>query len=394
MHSPKMEVAMRRSICFSLLCFCLALNQTTAADTALKVTVSQPVAREVTDHVDFTGRTEAVKSVNVVARVSGYLVKEPFKEGSDVKAGELLFEIDPRPYQAQYDMAVARVNQSAAQLRLARAVLARDEVAAKATPGSVSAQQIDQDRAAIDEAQSQIHVAQAAQEPCKLNLDFCKVTSPIDGVVSRYNLTPGNLVTQDQTVLTTIVSLDPIYTYIDINESTVLWLRRSVSEGRMKPIAARQIPILMALPDEDGFPRKGVVDFVNNQVNPATGSALARGVFANPLLPGGQRMMLPGMFARVRLPIGQPYKALLVAERAIGSDQGLKFVYVVNARSEIEYHRVEIGALESEGLRVITNGLTTNDQVVVSGLRQIHSGVKVQPEVVAMPLQNVQARKK
>jgi multidrug efflux system membrane fusion protein len=384
--SQKMEVAMRRSICFSLLCFGLALIRTTAADTAREVAVSQPVVREVTDYVDFTGRTQAVNLVNVIARVSGYLVKEPFKEGSDVKAGDLLFEIDPRPYQAQFDVALAKVNQSKTQLRLAQVVLARDEQVSRATPGSVGSQQIDQDRAAVDEAQSQINVAQAALEPCKLNLDFCKVTSPIDGLASRYYLTPGNLVTRDQTVLTTIVSLDPIYTYVDIDEPTVLRIRRAVSEGRMNPIAAGHIPVLMGLQNEDGFPRKGVVDFINNQVNPATGSVPVRGVFANPLLPGGQRMMMPGMFVRIRLPIGQPHKALLVTERAIGSDQGLKFVYVVNDRGEIEHKRIETGPLESDGLRVVTNGLNANDRVVVSRLKQVRPGVKVQTEVVPMPL--------
>ena len=175
--------------------------------------------------------------VNVVARVSGYLVKEPFKEGSDVKAGALLFEIDPRPYRAQYDAALAKVNQSTAQLRLARAVLARDEQAVRATPGAVAAQQIDQDRAAVDAAESQINVAQAALEPCKLNLDFCEVTSPIDGLSSRYYLTPGNLVTQDKTVLTSVVSLDPIYAYTDLDEATASRLQRAVSTGRTKPIA-------------------------------------------------------------------------------------------------------------------------------------------------------------
>ncbi len=350
------------------------------------VSVSLPVAREVTDYIDLTGRTEAVQLVNVVARISGYLVKEPFKEGSYVRAGDLLFEIDPRPYQAQYDMASAKVEQSKAQLMLARAALARDEQTLRAGPGAVSAQQIDQERAAVDDAESQIHIAQTALEPCKLNLEFCKVTSPIDGLASRYNLTPGNLVTQDKSVLTTIVSLDPIYAYADLDEATLLRLRRSVSQGRMKPIDAGQVPILMGLPTEDGFPRRGVVDFINNQVNPATGSVLVRGVFANPLLPGGQRTMLPGMFVRLRLPTGHPHAALLVAEGAIGSDQGLKFVYVVNAQGEIEYRRVEAGSLESDGLRVINKGVSADDQVVVRQREKIRRGMKVQTEEVPMPL--------
>ena len=377
---------MRRSICLSLLCFCLALNRTTAADTVPEVTVSQPVVREVTDHVDFTGRTQAVNSVNVVARVSGYVVREPFKEGSDVKAGDLLFEIDPRPYQAQYDQALSQVDLQKAQLKLARARLERDEQVTRATPGAVSVQKLDDDRGAVDVAMAQVKAASASLEVYKLNLNFCKVPSPIDGQAGRYYLTTGNLAIQDQTVLTTVVSLDPINVYVDADEPTVLRVRRAIAAGRIKLPVTGHIPVLMGLQDEDGFPHKGVVDFANNQVNPTTGSVLVRGIFANPLLAGGSRLLMPGMFTRVRLPIGQPYKALLVTERAIGSDQGLKYVYVVNARGEIENKRIETGPLESDGLRVVTKGLKADDQVVVGRLQQVHPGVKVQIEVVPMPL--------
>ena len=166
----------------------------------------------------------------------------------------------------------------------------------------------------------------------------------------------------------------------------MLRVRRAIPEGRIKPYAAGHVPIFMGLQREEGFPHKGVVDFANNQVNPTTGSVLVRGVFANPLLPGDSRLLMPGMFVRVRLPIGQPHKALLVVDRAVGSDQGLKYVYVVNVRGEIEHNRIETGPLESDGLRVVTKGLNANDQVVVSRLQQVHPGVKVQTEIVPMPL--------
>ena len=198
-----------------------------------------PSPAQVTDYVDFTGRTQAVNSVNVVPRATGYLVQEPFKEGSEVKAGDLLFEIDPRPYQAQYDQAVGQVNLYKAQLKLAQVTLARDEQLARNTPGAVSAQQLDQDRAAVDQADAQVKAAEASLETYKLNLSFCKVTSPIDGQVSRYYLTLGNLVTQDQTLLTTVVSLDPMYAYVDVDEPTVLRVRRAINEGRIKPYAQR-----------------------------------------------------------------------------------------------------------------------------------------------------------
>jgi multidrug efflux system membrane fusion protein len=351
---------------------------------ATTVSVSRPVAREVTDCLDFTGRTEAVSTVKVVARVSGYLVKAPFREGAIVKAGDLLFEIDPRPYQAQYDLALAQLNLSQGQLKFAQAQFARDQQTVQATPGSISAQQIDQDRAAVAQAEAQLKVGQAGMAVHKLNLEFCKVTSPIEGQASRHFLTPGNLVSADQTVLTTVVSLDPIYVYFDIDESTMLRMRRAVGEQRIKPSSPGQTPVLMGLQNEDGFPHKGVADFVDNHVNPSSGTVVMRGKMENRLPPGGQRLLLPGLFVRIRLPMGRPHQALLVVECAIGSDQGVKYVYVVNAKGEIAYQRVELGPLESDGLRVIEKGLNAGDQVVVNRLQQIYPGTKVQTQEVPM----------
>lgn len=392
---------------------CVRRTPQVAPQQSPAVPVSKPVEREVTDYVDFTGRTQAVNSVNVVPRATGYLVKMPFQEGSDVKAGDLLFEIDPRPYQAQYDQAAGQVNLYRAQLKLAHATLARDEQLVRNTPGAVSAQQLDQDRAAADEADAQVKAAIASLESYDLNLQFTKVTSPIDGQVSRYYLTLGNLVTQDQTLLTTVVSLDPMYAYVDIDEPTVLRVRRAINAGQIKPYGTGHIPILMGLQGEEGFPRKGIVNFVNNQINPTTGSILARGVFENPLpldeggpvlgtwnrllreiFPGlwqpadKRRLLLPGMFVRIRVPIGQPHPALLVIDRAIGSDQGLKYVYVVDAQTKIQYRRVVTGSLESDGLRVITEGLKPGELVVVGALQQLRPNMPVQPELHTMPTLN------
>ena len=349
------------------------------------VPVSRPVARQVTDFVDFTGRTQAVNSVNVVARATGFLVKEPFQEGADVKAGDLLFEIDPRPYQAQYDQAAGQVNLYKAQRKLAQVTLGRDEQLARTTPGAVSAQQVDQDRAALEEADAQVKAAEASLEIYKLNLSFCRVTSPIDGQVSRYYFTLGNLITQDQTLLTTVVSLDPMYAYVDVDEPTVLRVRRAINAGQITPYNVGQIPILMGLQGEEGFPRKGIINFVNNQVNPTTGSILARGVFKNPLPSGGRRLLLPGMFVRIRLPIGKPHPALLVIDRAIGSDQGLKYVYVVDAQSKVQYRRIQTGPLQSDGLRVITEGLKQDELVVVGGLQQVRAHMQIHGEQIPMP---------
>ncbi|HYT94750.1 MAG TPA: efflux RND transporter periplasmic adaptor subunit [Gemmataceae bacterium] len=205
------------------------------------VPVSQPVQRNVTDYVDFTGRTDAVNTVNIVPRVTGYLVKMPFKEGSLVKKDDLLFEVDPRPYKAQLDQAEGQVKLYQAQLKLAKATLGRDVEISK-TPGAVSPQQLDQDRAAVAQAEASVQAAKASLEVFKLNLSFCSVTSPIDGMVARYYLTLGNLVNQDQTLLTTVVSLDPMYAYFDMDEPTLVQIRQAIAAGKIKPYQEGKIP--------------------------------------------------------------------------------------------------------------------------------------------------------
>jgi membrane fusion protein, multidrug efflux system len=350
------------------------------------VPVSQPVQREVTDYVDFTGRTDAVETVSVRARVTGYLVKIPFKEGAEVKQGDLLFEIDPRPYQAQLDQAEGQVDLNEASLKLAKTTYERDRAIANSVAGGVSRQQIDQDLAAVDEASARLRAARASTEVFKLNLEFTKVTSPIDGMVSRYYYTRGNLVNQDQTLLTTVVSLDPMYAYFDMDEPTLLRIRRAVNEGRIKRVKDRsEIPISMGLPGEDGYPHRGNFNFINNVVNPSTGSVSVRGKFDNPKPEEGTRLLMPGMFVRIRLPIGQPHPALLVIDRALSSDQGLKYVYVLDADNKAQYRRVKTGPLQEDGLRVIEDGLQPGDWVVVGGLQQVRPRMQIQPDRTPMP---------
>jgi multidrug efflux system membrane fusion protein len=348
--------------------------------------VSKPVQRQVTDFVAFTGRTEAVEAVDIRPRVTGYLKRTNFQEGSVVKKDDLLFEIDPRPYQAQLDQAVSQVKLNEASLKLANVTNERDKAIVAKSPGAISQQQLDQDLAAVEEADARLKASQATTEVYKLNLQFTKVYSPIDGMISRYYLTAGNLVVQDQTLLTTVVSLDPIYVYFDMDEPTLLRTRRAVNEGKIKRVASRsEIPIYIGLQGEPEFPHQGALSFVNNQVNPATGSITVRGVFSNPQPPNGVRLLSPGMFVRVELPIGQPHSALLVIDRAIGFDQGLKFVYVVDAAKKIQYRRVTTGALQQDGLRVITDGLTADDWVLVGGIQQVRPNAVIQPEEEPMP---------
>jgi multidrug efflux system membrane fusion protein len=359
---------------------------TIAPPEAATIPISLPVEREVTDYVEFTGRTNAIQAVDIRPRVTGYLTKISFQEGADVKAGDLLFEIDPRPYQAQLDQATGLVNLYQAQLKLAKINYARDLAINDRVAGSVSQQQIDQDIASEQEADARVKSYQFNREAYQLNLDFTKVKSPIDGHISRYYLTIGNLVNQDQTVLTTVVSLDPMYAYFDMDEPTLLKFRRAINEGRIKPPQPGEVlPVFMGLQGEEGFPHQGNINFTDNQVDPTTGSILVRGIFPNPKPEKGVRLLSPGMFVRIRLPIGAARKALLVIDRAIGSDQGLKYVDVVDAKGEVQYRRVTTGALQADGLRVIASGLKPDDLVAVGGLQQIRPKMKVKTEKVPMP---------
>jgi multidrug efflux system membrane fusion protein len=342
------------------------------------------VSRVVTDYVDFTGRTDAKESVDIRARVTGYLVKMPFREGAEVKKGQLLFVVDPRPYDAQFDQAQGQVDLYQAQLALAETTYARYKGLAASTPGAVSKQALDEYKAQVKEAKARVQAYQRNLEVYKLNQDFTKVTSPIDGQVSRYYLTLGNLVNQDQTLLTTVVSLDPMYAYFDMDEPTLLKVRRAIGAGKSNRPQDGGLPVLMGLQDEDGFPHKGTIDFINNQVSPTTGSVSVRGVFANPRLPNGDRLLSPGMFLRIRLLLGQPYPALLVVDRAIASDQGLKYVYVLDAENKAQYRRVPTGPLQEDGLRVV-QGLRPDDWVVVGGLQQVRPRMQVRPDRVPMP---------
>jgi multidrug efflux system membrane fusion protein len=349
------------------------------------VPASKPVSREVTEYVEYTGRADAVESVGVRARVTGYITQAPFKEGAEVKKGDLLFEIDPRPYKAQLQQAEGQVRVAEAQLGLAKANLNRIQGLVKTS--AVSQQEVDQARATAEAAEAQVTAAKATAEVYRLNLEYTRVTSPIDGQVSRFYFTPGNLVSQDQTLLTTVVSTDPMYAYFDMDERTVLRIRTAVNQGRIRPRGAgNDLPVLMGLEGEDGFPHRGTVDFVNNVVNPSTGTIAVRGVFPNPRPTAtGRRLLSPGMFVRIRLPLGQPRPTLLVVDRAVGSDQGLKYVYVIDAEKKVRYRRVRTGPLEDDGLRVIEDGLKPDDVVAVGAIQQLRPGTDVEPEMTPMP---------
>jgi RND family efflux transporter MFP subunit len=346
------------------------------------VAVSYPVERDVTDYADFTARTAAVDSVEVRAHVWGYLDKVNFKEGALVKKGDVLFELDPRPYQAVVNQAQAKVAQDEAQLKFDEAEYQRN-LGLSAT-GAVSRSDLEKSAAARGVDVANIAADKAVVAARQLDLGYTKVAAPVSGRVSRYVVTVGNLIQSgDQaggTLLTTIVSVDPMYAYFDVDERTVLRVRQLIREGKAKSARDGEMPVWLGLANEDGHPHPGTINFVDNQVNPKTGTLRLRGVF-----PNKDEALAPGYFARVRVPIGFPHQALLVSDRAIDTDQGQKIVYVVNEKNEVVSRPVRLGALH-DGLREIADGLKPGERVIVNGLQQVQPGVTVEPNLVDMPV--------
>lgn len=385
---PSGNVSMPRaaSLCFLLLLLagCKPPHLPSDEQPTPTVSVALPVEREITDMVDFTGRTEAQFAVDIRPRVTGYLTKMPFKEGAEVEEGALLFQIDERPYQDDLDRAKGELERNKATLVKSQADLDIALDTQKQNPGAVSKQEIARRTGSRDEAAAQVVASEAQVARSKLNLDWCKVTSPIKGKVSRYFFTVGNLVNQDTTLLTTVVSEDPMYVYFEVDDRTLLRITRTLEKNPQISLGNKKFKVLMGLPDETGYPHTGYINFANNVVDPATGTITVRGVFDNPEPKSGPRLMKPGMFVRVRLPISIPHSALLVAERAIGTDQGQKFLYLVGPDNKVQYSRVELGALQSDGLRAILSGLKPTDRVVVSGLQLIRTGQEVKVETTTM----------
>jgi RND family efflux transporter MFP subunit len=344
-------------------------------------TVSLPVQREVTDYVEYTGRTAAKKAEEIKARVTGLLLDFPFEEGAEINKDAMLFKIDPRPYQAQYDQAKAQVGLYESQLKLAKANYKRDLDLSDRTKGAgVSKAQLDADMAQQEQADAAVKAAQASLEVYKLNLDFCTVKSPIDGQIGRSNQPRGNLIMQDSTLLTTVQSVDPMYVYFDMDMPTY----RKFQAGASKDKGAK-IAVSMALQGEEGYPRPGTVDFFNNLVNPATDTLLVRCVFPNPKKDTG-RELRPGMFVRVKLPISQPRQVLLVIDQAITSIQGRKNLYVLDDKDTVQELPVTVGQLQSDGLRVVQGErLDDKTRVVVSKLLQVRPKTQIQPVLQPMP---------
>jgi len=330
------------------------------------VSVAEVVARQLRDFEDFSGRLEPVTSVSIQPRVAGFVESAQFEEGARVRKGQLLFKIDPRPFQAEVDRLAAQLKRAHTQANLAatnhergKQLLARHVIAQ---------QDFDQIAATAQSNNDDIGAAQAALEAARLNLEFTQVRSPIDGRVSRMLITPGNLVATTS-VLTTVVSDDPVYAYFDADEQTYLRFAHATDGSN---------PVYMGLIDEQGYPHQGRLDFLDNQVDAHSGTIRARAVFDN-----HDGRFTPGLFARIKLVGGTPHDKILIDERAVGTDLGKKFVLALKADNTLEYRPVTLGAA-IDGLRVVNEGLAAGDVIVVNGLQHVRPGAAVTPQRVTM----------
>ncbi len=331
-----------------------------------EVSVAQVLQRDVTQWNDVTGRVAAVETVELRPRVSGYIERVAYREGDEVRKGQLLFVIDPRPYRAALAQAEANLERARSEARLARSQDARAQALVDAK--AISREEFDTRKAATAQGDAAVRAAEAAVASARLDLQFTEVRSPIDGRAGRALVTTGNLAQADGTLLTTVVSLDPVHVYFETDEQAFL------RDG-----AAAQSRVRVGLADESGHPHAGIVDFVDNQVDPATGTIRARAVLANP-----DRRFTPGLFARVQLEGGARARALLIDDKAVLTDQDRKYVYVLGKGNQAMRKDVVLGR-SVDGLRVVESGLAAQDTVIVNGVQKVFfPGMPVVPKKVAM----------
>lgn len=340
-----------------------------------QVTVATPLVKEITDWDEFTGRLYAVKSVEIRPRVSGYLQSVNFREGVIVNKGDLLYVIDPRPYQAVLDQARADLTRVQATLELAENDLNRAERLYKSL--AISEEELDSRSKQKREALASMDAAKATVKSAELDLEFTHIRAPITGRISRTHVTEGNLITGgdfESTLLTTIVSLDPIHVYFTADEQAVLHYTRMDMAGTRKSSRVEPNPVLLRLADEEEYIHEGHMDFVDNQIDLATGTMRARALVENP-----DFLLVPGMFADVKLLGEGPYEAVLIPDEAISVDQTIQFVYVVGENDIVQRRQIKPGRLQ-KGLRVIRSGLQKDDRVIIKGIQRVRAGMPVIPE--------------
>ena len=358
-----------------------ATKAAAAASAPPQVTVAQVISKPVTEFDEFTGRFEAIDRVEVRPRVSGYISSVNFTEGSEVKKGDVLFVIDQRPYAAELKHAQAQLAQARSQLSLAKSEKAR--AVNLLAQHAISQEEFDTRASSDEQAEANVQLAQAALDTAQLNMDWTRVTAPISGRISRANVTVGNLVSNGQTMLTTLVSLDPIYVRFDGDEQAYLRYTKMEKDRAAAGSKEQPSPVLVGLADEAGFPHSGVMVFLDNEVDPATGTIRTRARLDN-----HDRAFTPGLFARVRLLGDKHYDALLINDSAIGTDQTVKYVLVVGEDNKVEYRPVKLGPV-IDGLRVVREGLHENDTIVVNGLQRVRPGSPITPQRVAMGEQHL-----
>jgi RND family efflux transporter MFP subunit len=346
-----------------------------------EIEVSSPTSGAVADFEVFTGRTQSIHYIDIRARVTGYLEEAPFTEGEDVKEGDVLFKIDPRPYEAVLAQAEADLNVANSHFQSMQDVYSRDVKSPSATPDATFIQ----DRDNREEAKATIARAKAARQAAQQNVDYCVIKAPFSGRISRRSVDTNNDVIADNTVLASLIQLDPLYAYFDVDERTLLRIGALLPGGKVPADAAKQLPLTLGLANEkpEDFTHKGTLRIADNKVDATTGTVRMWGVFDN-----SKNDLRPGLFVRVRMDVGQPQRSLFVAETALGSDQGRKYLYVVNGENKVVYTQVDVGQ-RKDGLIAVkpVTGyhLTESDQVVVNGLQRVHADMEVEPKKVDMP---------
>jgi RND family efflux transporter MFP subunit len=349
-----------------------------AAAPAPAVSVATVLSRQITDFDEFTGRFEAVERVEIRPRVSGYISSVNFVQGREVTKGDVLFVIDQRPYEAALKQAQAQLEQARSQLTLA--ISEQDRANKLLAAHAISREELESRDAALEQGHANVAGAQAAVDTAELNLSFTRVTAPITGVVSRAEITAGNLVTSGQTLLTTVVSVDPIYVSFQGDEQGFLNFMNFARKGGE---AEATHPVFVGLANETGYPHQGTIAFVDNEIDGATGTVRVRGRLDN-----HNREFTPGMFARVKVTGSKAFPALLINESAVGTDQGLKYVLRVGSDNTVEYRQVKLGPVV-DGLQVVREGLNAGDTIVVNGLQHVRPGMTITPQRVAMGEQHL-----